>query len=202
MTALGRQRAFDIPAHPQPFEPFIVEIGNEQGLDAVLLSDTIAIASAMIKRASALRLKVPLDFALGGPYGGGYTNLTRMIPFQKAIDALPNYEQTGVNSSWMFDFHIGGDVPEGREADFKLLAETRAALAAAGSTIKGAIFEENGNQHGMSRALAQARNANRAACMGDFLRIDVPASALQLFTRNDNGWDQGHGACTHPSLCT
>ena len=78
------------------------------------------------------------------------------------------------------------------DRDFQTIAGIRAALAAAGSKIQGAIFEENGNQHGMSRALAQARNANRAACMGDFLRIDTPASALQLFTRNDNAWDQGH----------
>jgi hypothetical protein len=90
------------------------------------------------------------------------------------------------------DFHIGGDSPEGREVDFKNIETVRKALSAAGSSIRGAIFEENGNQHGMSRALAQARNSNRALCMGDFLRIDVPASALQLFSRNDNGWDQGH----------
>ena len=60
------------------------------------------------------------------------------------------------------------------DRDFKTIAGIRAALAAAGSKIQGAIFEENGNQHGMSRALAQARNANRAACMGDFLRT-VPS---------------------------
>jgi hypothetical protein len=55
------------------------------------------------------------------------------------------------------DFHIGGDSPEGREVDFKNIETIRKALSAAGSSIRGAIFEENGNQHGISRALAQVR---------------------------------------------
>ena len=50
-------------------------------------------------------------FAVGG-LAGGWTPKD-VAPFQQAIDALP---ASGVNASWFFDFHIGGDSPIGREA--------------------------------------------------------------------------------------
>ena len=92
-TALGRARAAEMPSHPHPYAPFITEIGNEQALSSTLLSDTVAIAKAMLKRRSDLELKVPLDFAVGGMYNA--YNITQWQPFQQALDALPT-----TNSSW------------------------------------------------------------------------------------------------------
>ena len=59
------------------------------------------------------------------------------------------------------------------------------------STMKAAIFEENGNNHDMRRALGHASVLIACRELGDFLLTSCPANALQPYNHNDNGWDQG-----------
>lgn len=59
------------------------------------------------------------------------------------------------------------------------------------STMKAAIFEENGNNHDMRRALGHASVLIACREQGDFLLTSCPANALQPYNHNDNGWDQG-----------
>ena len=59
------------------------------------------------------------------------------------------------------------------------------------SRMKAAIFEENGKDHGLRRALAHARILEAVREQGDFLLTSCPANALQPYRQNDNGWDQG-----------
>ena len=59
------------------------------------------------------------------------------------------------------------------------------------STMKAAIFEENGRSHGMKRALGHATALMAAREFGDFLLTSCPANALQPYGHHDNGWDQG-----------
>lgn len=59
------------------------------------------------------------------------------------------------------------------------------------STMKAAIFEENGNNHDMKRAIAHATTLEAAREAGDLIFTSCPANALQAWRQNDNGWDQG-----------
>ena len=59
------------------------------------------------------------------------------------------------------------------------------------TTMRCAIFEENGNTHDMARALAHAVMLNVVRRAGGFVPMDSPANALQPYKQNDNGWDQG-----------
>ena len=57
--------------------------------------------------------------------------------------------------------------------------------------MKLAIFEENGNEHGLRRALVHAGVLGICREQGDFLLTSCPANALQPYLQNENGWDQG-----------
>ena len=57
--------------------------------------------------------------------------------------------------------------------------------------VKLAVFEENGNEHGLQRALIHAAVLGVCREQGDFLLTSCPANALQPWRQNDNGWDQG-----------
>ena len=59
------------------------------------------------------------------------------------------------------------------------------------SKMKLAIFEENGNEHGLRRAIAHAGVLGICRELGDFLLTSCPANALQPYRQNENGWDQG-----------
>ncbi|MDR2953655.1 MAG: DUF1080 domain-containing protein [Prevotella sp.] len=59
------------------------------------------------------------------------------------------------------------------------------------TTMKCAIFEENGNRHDMQRVLGHVTLQNAVRRMGDFVLTSCAANALQPYKQNDNGWDQG-----------
>jgi len=59
------------------------------------------------------------------------------------------------------------------------------------SKMKLAIFEENGNEHGLRRAIVHAGVLGICREQGDFLLTSCPANALQPYLQNENGWDQG-----------
>ena len=57
--------------------------------------------------------------------------------------------------------------------------------------MRMAVFEENGNEHGLRRALVHAGVLGICREQGDFLLTSCPANALQPYRQNQNGWDQG-----------
>jgi alpha-L-arabinofuranosidase len=59
------------------------------------------------------------------------------------------------------------------------------------TTMKCAIFEENGNTHNVQRVLGHVTLQNAVRRMGDFVLTSCAANALQPYKQNDNGWDQG-----------
>ena len=61
----------------------------------------------------------------------------------------------------------------------------------ANTTMKCAIFEENGNTHAVRRMLCHVIAQNAVRRMGDFVLTTCPANALEPYLQNDNGWNQG-----------
>ena len=59
------------------------------------------------------------------------------------------------------------------------------------TTMKVAVFEENGWEHGQRRALSHAAVLAAVREFGDFVLTSCPANALQAWGQNDSGWDQG-----------
>ena len=59
------------------------------------------------------------------------------------------------------------------------------------STMKAAVFEENGWEHNQRRALSHAAVLAAVREFGDFVLTSCPANALQPYMQNDSGWDQG-----------
>jgi hypothetical protein len=51
--------------HPKPYDPFWVEIGNEQGLTESLVHDVVAVSGAMQKKAKDLKLPFNLSLVVG-----------------------------------------------------------------------------------------------------------------------------------------
>lgn len=101
----------------------------------------------------------------------------------KAID--------GKAARW--DLHTDADEPAaGTIVDKNLtLMQQRFLQWNPNTTLKIAIFEENGGLHNMSRALGHATTLNAVRRHGDFVLTSCPANALQPYRNNDNDWDQG-----------
>lgn len=59
------------------------------------------------------------------------------------------------------------------------------------TSMRCAIFEENGNLHNVQRAIVHATVLNVVRRHGDFILTTCAANALQPYLQNDNGWDQG-----------
>lgn len=59
------------------------------------------------------------------------------------------------------------------------------------TSMRCAIFEENGNLHNVQRAIVHATVQNVVRRHGDFILTTCAANALQPYLQNDNGWDQG-----------
>lgn len=59
------------------------------------------------------------------------------------------------------------------------------------TTMRCAIFEENGDTHNLRRALCHVIVQNAVRRMGDFVLTTCPANALEPYLQNDNGWNQG-----------
>ena len=181
-TTWGGMRATD--GHPQPYKPFWVEIGNEQGLSTSLTHDVVALSGAMQGKAKQLKLPFNLSFVVGG-------NGWKPAAFNGVMEALAPGTPTGTDvSDWYFDFHIGGDSLDVAQ-DWAYMNVARNYLTAHKSKIRAVVLEENGGNHAIQRALGHARRSNRLHCLGDWMRADTPANGLQVLGHNDNSWDQG-----------
>lgn len=92
-----------------------------------------------------------------------------------------------------WDYHPGVDDYESArkvEGDLRLMKQ-RFLEWNPHTTMRCAVFEENGNSHRVRRMLCHAIVQNAVRRMGDFVLCTCPANALEPFGQNDNGWNQG-----------
>lgn len=179
-TKWGKIRAQN--GHPAPYNVKYIGIGNEEVLfngDRAdeydhyierfnLLYDAIKSKDASIKLVNTAwwRPESP--------------NVERVF---KALDGKADY----------WDYHPWADaVTSGKsvEAELKQMKDLFLKWNP-NTTMKCAIFEENGNTHNMERTLGHVTLQNAVRRMGDFVLTSCAANALQPYLQNDNGWDQG-----------
>eukprot|EP00971_Amphidinium_carterae_P096696 1914073-Amphidinium_carterae.1 len=125
-TTWGSLRVQD-RAHPSPYQPFVIEIGNEMDLNAELTKAVTVGSKAMLARAAAVGLDpARLHFAIGH-------NLEIDDMDTEAFEEMVNATHfLGDQLSW--DLHVGGDAP-GMVDDwaraFKLADEKLSVLGSA-----------------------------------------------------------------------
>lgn len=92
-----------------------------------------------------------------------------------------------------WDYHPWTETPQQAQAAEAVIRQMQQLFITWNpqTTMRCAVFEENGNTHDMARALAHAVMLNVVRRSAGFVPLDSPANALQPWQQNDNGWDQG-----------
>jgi alpha-L-arabinofuranosidase len=174
----GKRRAAN--GHPEPYAVRYIEIGNEEAISgkpeeyAHYLERFRRLAPAMHAKDPRLHLVISAWWRHEEPW------------CRRIVEEL-----RGQAALW--DVHVGGDdLREGANVD-RLLTDMRRLFEewSPGTPMRACIFEENGDQHDLQRALGHAHILNVTQRHGDFVLMDCPANCLQPFGQNDNGWNQG-----------
>lgn len=97
----------------------------------------------------------------------------------------------GLTDYW--DLHVGGDdLKAGLETDKQITNMLRLFKSwDPATTMKIAVFEENGSKHGIQRALGHATNMNAIRRHSENVLTSSPANALEPYLQNDHDWNQG-----------
>lgn len=179
-TSYGSKRIAD--GHPAPYKVKYIEIGNEEVLFDGDRADQYDhyierfndLYTAIHGKDTSIQLVCSVWWRPESP------NTERLF---KAIDGKAPY----------WDLHVGGDNPrEGLKVDNDLTQmEALFKKWHPHTTMKCAIFEENGGLHNQQRALGHASILNAVRRHGAFVLTSCAANALQALHQNDNGWDQG-----------
>jgi alpha-L-arabinofuranosidase len=188
-TAWGRKRMEN--GRLQPYSIRYIEIGNEEvffeGDNETVADHYIGRFLALYRAIHSRDTSIKLICSAWWRPGSAVT--------QKIFQALD-----GKAAFW--DYHVGGDDPaNGLEVDKGLTRmEQLFHEWDASTTMRCAIFEENGELHDMRRALGHATNLNAVRRHGDFVLTSCAANALQPWHQNDNDWDQGQIFITADSV--
>lgn len=168
--------------HPQPYNIKYIGIGNEEVL---FNGDRADEYDHYIERFNllhdAIKAKDPsvslINTAWWRPESPHVEKVFR------ALDGKADY----------WDYHPWADqLTSGKEVEAELRKMKNLFLQwNPNTTMKCAIFEENGNTHNIQRALGHVTLQNAVRRMGDFVLTSCAANALQPYKQNDNGWDQG-----------
>lgn len=179
-TKWGTMRAKN--GHPKPYTVQYIEIGNEEvifnGDDKAAYQDYVErfkILSAAMKQKDT-----SLKFIQAAWWRPGSPNMEYVF-----------HELNGKADYW--DLHVGGDDPQAGSETDKQLTQMLASFRKwdPATTMKIAVFEENGSKHGIQRALGHATNMNAIRKHSEHVLTSSPANALQPDKQNDNDWDQG-----------
>ena len=179
-TKWGKIRAKN--GHPKPYGVKYIGIGNEE---VMYSGDDPATYDEYIERFNilydAIKSKDPsVKFVITAWWRPESPNSERLF---KALDGKADY----------WDYHPLADaLTAGQEVEKQL--RTMKELFHKwnpNTTMKCAIFEENGWTHNMPRTLGHVTLQNAVRRMGDFVLTSCAANALQPYKQNDNGWDQG-----------
>jgi alpha-L-arabinofuranosidase len=174
----GAKRAAN--GHPNPYGVKYIEIGNEEALDGSEAWYRRYLERFKLLYAAMCQRDPSIDYVIAAWWNPAE-------PLCKQIAQ----ELNGKAALW--DVHVGADGLRDADDTDRTLSEMRRLFAEwiPGSTLRAAIFEENGGRHDLQRALGHARILNVAQRYGDFVLMDCPANCLQPLGQNDNGWDQG-----------
>ncbi|MGM9637565.1 MAG: PA14 domain-containing protein [Eubacteriales bacterium] len=179
--------------HPEPYNLTMIEIGNEEKIDAAYAKRFNAIADAIWAMAPELTLVVG-DFAysqvITDPYHftGSDSGITTLANHKIILDHAA--EKGG--TVW-FDIHWWSESGTQPDSYIKAALSLYARLTeiCPESDPKLCIFELNANSHTLERALCNAYAINTARQYPDIFPIICSANCLQVDGCNDNGWDQG-----------
>ena len=179
-TKWGKIRAKN--GHPKPYGVKYIGIGNEE---VMYSGDNSAVYDEYIERFNilhdAIKSKDPsVSLVITAWWRPESPNSERLF---KALDGKADY----------WDYHPLADaLTSGEEVEKELRTMKELFLKwNPNTTMKCAIFEENGWTHNMQRALGHVTLQNAVRRMGDFVLTSCAANALQPYMQNDNGWDQG-----------
>jgi alpha-L-arabinofuranosidase len=179
-TPWGAKRATN--GHPAPFHVKYIEIGNEEAMNnGDSADDYLHYIECFNDLYTAMKAKDPnLKFINASWWRPESPNM------KQVFDAL-----NGKADYW--DFHPWTDnLSAGKTVETELQQmQNLFNQWDMNTTMKCAIFEENGNTHNLQRAIAHASVLNAVRRMSDFVLTSCVANALQPYQQNDNGWDQG-----------
>lgn len=168
--------------HPKPYGIKYIEIGNEEVL---FNGDSKAAYEAYVERYILLHQAMKeKDGSLKFIHAAWWRPASAHMEYVfKSLNGKADY----------WDLHVGGDDPKaGIETD-KQITQMLAKFKQwdPNTTMKIAVFEENGSKHGIQRALGHATNLNAIRRHSESVLTSSPANALQPYLQNDNDWDQG-----------
>lgn len=176
----GRLRAKN--GHPEPYNVKYIGIGNEEVL---FHGDRADEYDHYVERFNllydAIKSKDPsIKLVCTAWWRPDSPNIEKVF---KALDGKADY----------WDYHPWADaLTSGKNVEEELRQMKELFVKwNPNTTMKCAIFEENGNTHSMERALGHVTVQNAVRRMGDFVLTSCAANALQPYLQNDNGWDQG-----------
>lgn len=176
----GKKRAQN--GHPEPYKIEYIGIGNEEVL---FNGDRADEYDHYIERFNllhdAIKSKDPsVKLVCTAWWRPDSPNMEKVF---KAMDGKADY----------WDYHPWADeLTSGKSVEEELKQMKELFLKwNPNTTMKCAIFEENGNTHNIERALGHVTLQNAVRRMGDFVLTSCAANALQPYMQNDNGWDQG-----------
>ena len=179
-TKWGSQRVRD--GHKKPYGIKYIEIGNEEVIATGLRQDYEYYIQRFLLLSEAMRKVDPeLKFIHAAWWRADRMEDMEMV-FRR-LDGKADY----------WDFHPWVDDVASAlrvENDLRLMQRCFQKWNPQ-STMKVAIFEENGNSHGIRRMLGHVITQNAVRRIGDFVLCTCPANALEPYHQNDNGWNQG-----------
>ena len=179
-TEWGKKRSEN--GHPEPYNVKYIGIGNEEVL---FNGDRADEYDHYIERFNliydAIKSKDPSVSLINTAWWR--PNSPNIEKVFRAVDGKADY----------WDYHPWADkLTNGMEVERELKRMQELFLKwNPNTTMKCAIFEENGNLHNMQRVLGHVTVRNAVRRMGDFVLTSCAANALQPYKQNDNGWDQG-----------
>ena len=178
-TVWGAQRAAN--GHPDSYRVKYIEIGNEEVIGSDNAAQYLHYADRFEVLYAAMHAKDPsIQFINAAWWRPGSSNMKVIFDRLNGKAAYWDYH------NWADDAFAGTNVDKDLTDMKNYFLSWNPA-----TTMKCAIFEENGNLHNMQRALGHATTLNAVLRHSDFVLTSCQANALQPFQQNDNGWDQG-----------
>jgi len=187
----GNKRVAD--GHPKPYNLRHIEIGNEERLNEEYCERFMLLGKAIWEKGLDITLVVAHNLGGGasawkiGP--GGQVNERLRL----AAGLVRFARDHGGKIWWDCHYRAGqlreAENPNGRIAAMQALKESMSQLVP-DYDLKIAALEENGQGHGMRRALIHAHNYNTLERMGDYLAAAAVANTLQAYEQ-EIVWPQG-----------
>lgn len=179
-TPEGKMRADN--GHPEPYHLTYIEIGNEEVLGGDNADQYMDYVRRFTDIYQAIHSIDPTIKFISSAWWRPESEDNMRDVFE-CLDGMADYWDY---HPWADSDELGGHV----EREMKQMQEMFLKWNP-NTTMKCALFEENGNSHNIRRALGHVTIQNAARRMGDFVLATCAANALQPYKQNDNGWDQG-----------